>query len=104
MTSRPLDGAHPASPCYVGRITKEQLVLLLERVESWPEEAQEELMRSLDEIASRHEPVYELDDEERADILEGLAEIERGEVMTEEEVREMFRQLREETLQQLRGA
>lgn len=85
-------------------MTKEQLALLLERVEAWPEEAQQELMRSVDEIASRHEPVYELDDEERADILDGLAEIERGEVATEEEVRETFRQLREETLKQLRRA
>jgi predicted transcriptional regulator len=77
-------------------MTKEQLAVLLERVETWPEEAQEELLRSANEIARRHDPVYELSDEEHADILEGLAEIERGEVMTEEEVREMFRQLRGE--------
>jgi len=77
-------------------MTKDMLAFLLERVEAWPEKAQQELLRAVDEIASRHEPVYELDNEERADILEGLAEIERGEVMTEDEVREMFRQLRAE--------
>jgi predicted transcriptional regulator len=77
-------------------MTKEALAFLLERVEAWPEKAQQELLRAASEIAHRHEPVYELDDEERADILEGLAEIERGEVMSEEEVCEMFRRLRAE--------
>jgi predicted transcriptional regulator len=43
-----------------------------------------------------------LDDEERADILEGLAERERGEIATEEEVRALFKELREETLKELR--
>ncbi len=81
---------------YSGRMTKEQIAFLLERVETWPEEAQEELLRTAQDIARWHEPVYELSDEELADIREGLAEIERGEVMTEEEVREMFRQLRGE--------
>jgi predicted transcriptional regulator len=77
-------------------MTKELLAVLLERVEAWPEEAQRELLRAVDEIASRHEPAYALDEEDRADIREGLAEVERGEVMAEEEVREMFRQLRAE--------
>ena len=81
---------------YNGRMTKEQLAVLLERVETWPEEAQAELLRTAQEIARRHEPTYELSDEELADIREGLAELERGEIATEEEVRETFRQLRGE--------
>jgi predicted transcriptional regulator len=74
-------------------MTKDMLAFLLERVEAWPEEAQQELFRAVDEIARRHEPLYELNEEERADILEALAEVERGEIATEEEVRETFRQL-----------
>jgi predicted transcriptional regulator len=77
-------------------MTKDMLALLLERVEAWPEQAQQELLRAVDDIASRHEPVEALDDDDRADIDEGLAEIELGEVMTEEEVRAMFKQLRAE--------
>jgi len=34
--------------------------------------------------------VYHLDDEERADVREGLAEIDRGEVATDEEVQATF--------------
>jgi hypothetical protein len=48
---------------------KGMLALLLERVEAWSEEAQRELLRAVDKIASRYEPVNELDDEERATSL-----------------------------------
>jgi predicted transcriptional regulator len=37
--------------------------------------------------------VYHLDEEERADIREGLAEIDRGEVASEDEVRATFADL-----------
>jgi predicted transcriptional regulator len=38
--------------------------------------------------------VYQLDDEERADIREALAEIDRGEVASDEEVKPVFDGLR----------
>ena len=75
-------------------MTKEQIAVLLERAETWPEEAQQELVRTAIDIERRHAGIYHLDDEERADILEGLAEIERGEVASDEDVQATFNDLR----------
>jgi hypothetical protein len=58
---------------------------LIETAESWPEEDQKELVAYAREIEARRTGVYVLSDEERAAIEEGLAEIERGEVLTIEE-------------------
>jgi hypothetical protein len=75
-------------------MTKEQIAILLERAETWSQEAQEELVRSAFAIERKHSGVYRLDDEERADIREGLAEIERGEVASDDDVRATFDDLR----------
>ncbi len=75
-------------------MTKEQIAVLLERAETWPEEAQQELVRTAIDIERRHAGIYHLDDEERADILEGIAEIERGEVASDEDVQATFNDLR----------
>jgi predicted transcriptional regulator len=75
-------------------MTKQQIAILLERAETWSQEAQDELIRSALEIERKHGDVYQLDDEELADIREGLAEIERGEVASDEEVQATFDALR----------
>jgi predicted transcriptional regulator len=75
-------------------MTKEQMTVLLERAQTWSQEAQEELVRTALEIERRHAGIYQLDDDELADISEGLAEIDRGEVASEEEVRATFDDLR----------
>ena len=75
-------------------MTKQQIAILLERVEAWPQEAQDELMRSALAIERKHGGMYRLDDEERADIREGVAEIERGEVAADEDVKKTFEDLR----------
>jgi predicted transcriptional regulator len=77
-------------------MTKEQITILLERAETWPPEAQEELVRTALDIERRYVGVYHLDDDERADIRAGLAEIERGEVASDEEVKATFDDLRRE--------
>jgi predicted transcriptional regulator len=74
----------------VTAMTKQQIAILLERAETWPEEAQRELVRTALDIERKHAGVYDLDEEERADIREGLAEIDRGEVATDEEVQATF--------------
>ena len=71
-----------------------QIAVLLERAEAWPQEAQDELVRSSIDIERKHGAIYHLNDEERADIREGLAEIERGEVASDAEVEKTFRNLR----------
>jgi predicted transcriptional regulator len=75
-------------------MTKQQIAILLERAETWSQEAQEELVRSALAIERKHGGLYELDDEELADIREGLAEIERGEIASDGEVRATFDNLR----------
>jgi hypothetical protein len=75
-------------------MTKAQITILLERAETWSQEAQEELLKSALAIERKHSGIYRLDDEERADIREALIEIERGEVATDEEVRTTFDELR----------
>lgn len=75
-------------------MTRQQLAVLLERAEAWPAEAQKELVRVAIEIERRHMGVYRLNDEERADVREGLAEIKRGEVASEDEVKAVFDRLR----------
>jgi hypothetical protein len=75
-------------------MTKQQIALLLERAETWSQEAQDELIRSALAIERKYGGVYRLSDEERADIREALAEIDRGEVASDEEVKATFDDLR----------
>jgi hypothetical protein len=67
---------------------------LIERVAVLPKEAQEEVVRSVLEIERRHRGVYELDEEERADLLEALEEVKRGDVASDDEAAELFRRLK----------
>jgi len=83
-----------APNCYHCKMTKQQIAVLLERAETWSQEAQDELVRTALEIEKKHAGVYQLDEDELADISEGLAEIERGDVASEEEVRTTFDDLR----------
>lgn len=66
---------------------------LIERVAALPKEAQEEVVRSVVEIEQRHTGVYRLDDEERADLIEALDEIRRGDVADDDEAAALFKRL-----------
>jgi hypothetical protein len=68
-----------------------KLETLLEIVSTWPEEAQEELMKSIAEIEARHSGVYRLSDDEKAAIESALAAVERGEIATDEEMADLFK-------------
>ena len=65
---------------------------LLERVESWPIEDQEELAAAAREIESRRTGVYTLSDDERRAVRAGLEEAARGDFASDEEM-EAFYQL-----------
>jgi predicted transcriptional regulator len=67
------------------------LAEIIERIPEWPPEAQEEAVRALSEIEASGEGVYELSPEEEADIAVGLAQAERGEFLTDEEVRALYK-------------
>ena len=75
-------------------MTKTEIDAVLERVRTWPAEKQEDAVRVLLEMEAEGNGFYELSEEELADIEEGLKEIERGEVATEEEVAALFNRAR----------
>jgi hypothetical protein len=56
-------------------MTREALEILLERVSTWPEEAQEEFVKSVADIEGRHFGVYRLNDDERNAVRRGLVEM-----------------------------
>jgi hypothetical protein len=64
---------------------------LLERVESWPEEDQEELASVAREIESRRTGVYRLSDEERAAVRAGMEDSRRGSFASDAEIDELYR-------------
>jgi predicted transcriptional regulator len=64
---------------------------LLARIASWPEEDQEELAELAREIEARRSGVYEPTPEEEAAIRQGIAELDRGEWVSEEEMRAFWK-------------
>jgi len=63
---------------------------LLERVESWPIEDQEELAELAREIESRRTGIYHLSDEERVAVRTGLEDARQGNFATDEEMEEFY--------------
>ncbi len=63
---------------------------LLEQVQSWPIEDQEELADVAREIESRRTGVYRLSDEERTEVRAGMEDARRGDFATEEEIEEFY--------------
>jgi hypothetical protein len=57
---------------------------ILRRVETWPEEDQVELAEVAREIEARRSGLYVLDDKEEEAIREALAQLDRGEGVSEE--------------------
>ncbi len=68
--------------------------MILDRIADWPKEAQEELVQAIVEIEAKHFGVYHLSDEERAAVREGLAQAERGEFASDEDVAAVFNRYR----------
>jgi predicted transcriptional regulator len=71
-------------------MTKQALEILLERVSAWPEEAQEELMRSVSDIENRHLGIYRLSDDERSAVRRGLKDMREGRLASDDEVAAVF--------------
>ncbi len=64
---------------------------LLEQVQSWPQEDQEELAEVAREIESRRTGVYRLSDEERTAVRAGIDAARRGDFASDEEMDEFYR-------------
>jgi hypothetical protein len=67
---------------------------LLERVESWSQEDQEELAEYVREIEARRTGVYHATPDELEAIDEALGQVARGETASEEEVEAAFAKFR----------
>ena len=63
---------------------------LLQQVESWPEEDQQELAEVARVIEARRTGVYRLSDEERAGVREGMAAARRGEFVPDDEMEKFY--------------
>ena len=75
-------------------MTKEQIEAIFERVRAWPAERQERAISLLLAVEAETDEVYVLSAEERADLQEALAEMDRGEVASQAEVDAAFRRSR----------
>jgi hypothetical protein len=75
-------------------MTRDQIDAILERVRTWPRERQEDAAQMLLAMEAEGTTPYELSEEERIDLEEGLREVERGEIATDEEVQAFFARFR----------
>jgi predicted transcriptional regulator len=64
---------------------------LLEQVQAWPEEDQEELAQLAREIESRRTGVYRLSNEERAAVRAGMEAARLGDFVPDDEMEEFYR-------------
>lgn len=62
----------------------------MERVSAWPEEAQEELMRSVTDIENRHLGIYRLSDDERNAVRRGLKDMREGRLASDDAIAAVF--------------
>jgi predicted transcriptional regulator len=75
-------------------MTRQGLEILLERVSTWPEEAQDEFVKSVADIENKHLGVYRLNDEERDAVRRGLADMREGRLASDAEVAAVFNRYR----------
>ena len=79
-------------PCDIIRAMTKALKEAIEVLRELPEERQETVARAILQYASSAD-VYHLSDEERAEVREGLAEIERGDIASDEEVAAVMKRI-----------
>jgi hypothetical protein len=75
-------------------MTKSQIEAVLERVRTWPASRQQDAALILLAMEAQETSPYRLSDEERADIEAAIAEIDRGDVASDEEVAAVFNRYR----------
>jgi hypothetical protein len=78
---------------YLLRMEIKDLKKVLDRVSTWPKEAQDELVRSVAEIETRYTGVYHVNDEERAALHRSAEDVRKGRFATDQEVDTVFSRL-----------
>jgi predicted transcriptional regulator len=68
-----------------------RLETVLDRVSTWSEEAQEELIDHTMAIEAKRAGIYRLSDDERAAVKKGLEAAERGEFVSDEDMAAFFK-------------
>jgi hypothetical protein len=67
---------------------------MLNRAETWPEEAQEEAVATLLAIEAEFAEPYELTEEDRRAIDKGLEDVRQGRIASDEQVSRLFARYR----------
>jgi len=75
-------------------MTRQGLEILLERVSTWPDEAQEEFVRSIAEIENKHLGLYRLSEDERNAVRRGLSEMRERKLASDDAVAAVFNRYR----------
>ena len=75
-------------------MNKQILKDVMERVETWPDADQAELLEYALEIEARHAGRFEPTPEELRDVDEAIAAVRRGEIASKEEVEAVFAKYR----------
>jgi predicted transcriptional regulator len=75
-------------------MTRQALEILLERVSTWPDKAQEEFVRSIADIETKHLGVYRLSDDERDAVRRGLRDMREGRLASDAAVAAVFNRYR----------
>jgi predicted transcriptional regulator len=71
-------------------MTKEQIKVVLDRVLTWPPEAQEEAVASLQTIEEEFMGFHELSSEDRAALERSAEDVRNGRFATDEDVKRVF--------------
>jgi len=75
-------------------MTRDEIQALFERVLTWPPERLDDVGEILLRMEEANEAVDDLTEEDWADLEEGLAEADRGEFVSEEEMEAFFAKFR----------
>ena len=75
-------------------MTKEQIKLVLDRVLTWPPEAQEEAVASLQTIEEEFLGSHELSSEDREALERSAEDVRHGRFATDEDVKRVFERYR----------
>ena len=71
-------------------MTKEDIQAIFERVLAWPPERLDDVAEVLLQMETANDVVDDLTDEDLTDLEQGLAEADRGEFASEEEIQALF--------------